>query len=94
MEAPAATDRLVECESASFAEAFARQPIALRHRVTGHPLVALDAIRSAAEELPDAWATVTSADLPLVHPGVLPTVDTPPGDVLNALDRGRLRLTL
>jgi hypothetical protein len=94
MEATAPTDLLVECESAASVDVLARQPLALRHRVSSHPLVTLDALTSLADDLPAAWASVVPADLPLVHPAPLQTLGVAASDVLRALDTAGLRVTL
>jgi hypothetical protein len=101
MQARAASDRpaaapasIVEFDPDALAAALGSEALALRHHLSGHPVLSLDAATALAETMPAAWAPAHRADLPLVYPAELPAVDARPADVVRGIGGNRLRTTL
>lgn len=78
--------QLVDVEGARFAEAFGRRPLAVRHSLPGHPLLAMDALAELADSLPSRAIERHEADQPLVRPGGAPELEGPPSETVRGIE--------
>jgi hypothetical protein len=79
-------DNLLHIDQASFSEAFARHPTAVRHSLTNHPLLSQDAIAVLADRLPLAAIERHQANQPLLLPGGAPHVQGRPSDTVRGIE--------
>ena len=71
----------------AFTTAFGRAPFAVRHTLTDHPLLTVDAVASLADRLPERRIEQNLGDLPLVVPtGAAPRAALSPGDIARTID--------
>lgn len=71
----------------AFAESFGRRPLAIRHSLTEHPLLELEALAGLAERLPTERVEHNYADIPkLVDPADLRVSNDPPGEVARNIE--------
>ena len=79
---------MLEVDTAAFAAALGRHPMAFRHSLVGHPLLSLDAIAQRADQWPAKWVEHHLADLPVLLPRGNPParLDMGAGDVVRGLD--------
>ncbi len=92
-----ASSPLLDVSNADFARAYgAAQPVAIAHRLAGHPLLERDAIASLADWLPRDSVICDTADQPLLVPAGGPPrgSEARPGDVIRQLETSRAWLTL
>ena len=61
--------RVVDIDTAAFADAFARRSVAVRHGLADHPLFTIDAIADLADRLPPESVRRERGDLPLANYG-------------------------
>jgi hypothetical protein len=80
------TQGLLQLDARAFAEAFARRPFAVRHRLVDHPLLSLDAVAELADRLPYAAIERHQANLPLVMPGGAPDIEGRPSDTVRGIE--------
>jgi hypothetical protein len=80
------TDTLLHVAPQSFAEAFSREPAAVRHTLTDHPLLSMEAIAQLSERLPLAAIERHRANLPLVMPGGAPDIEGPPAQTVREIE--------
>lgn len=88
--------RLVQMDTAAFADAFARRSIAVRHSLVDHPLFTIDAIAELADRLPPDSVRRERADLPLANAG-FGYVDVgtgPPSETIRDVERSGIRVSL
>jgi hypothetical protein len=79
-------DSLLQIDLTSFADTFARRPTAVRHSLTDHPLLTMEAIAVLADRLPLAAIERHQANLPLLMPGGAPYVEGRPSDTVRGIE--------
>jgi hypothetical protein len=79
-------DSLLQIDPSSFSDAFARRPTAVRHNLTDHPLLTMDAIAVLADRLPLAGIERHQAKLPLLMPGGAPYVQGRPSETVRDIE--------
>jgi hypothetical protein len=88
--------RLVQMDTAAFADAFARRSIAVRHSLVDHPLFTIDAIAELADRLPPDSVRRERADLPLANAGFgyVEVGTGPPSETIRDVERSGIRVSL
>src|SRR5689334_16989113 len=88
--------RLVQMDTAEFADAFARRSIAVRHSLVDHPLFTIDAIAELADRLPPDSVRRERADLPLANAGFgyVEVGTGPPSETIRDVERSGIRVSL
>jgi hypothetical protein len=86
--------RWVVIDGAGFADAFARRPFGVEHRLVDHPLLTLDGIAELADALPRTAVERHRADLPLVMPGGAPDLDGRPSDTVHSIETNNCWMVL
>jgi hypothetical protein len=88
--------RLVQMDTAAFADAFARRSIAVRHSLVDHPLFTIDAIAELADRLPPDSVRRERADLPLANAGFgyVEVGTGPPSETIKDVERSGIRVSL
>jgi hypothetical protein len=79
---------LLGIDAKALAENFSERPFAVRHRLTEHPLLSLEALAELADRLPTAAIERHRADLDLVTPGGAPELEGPPSQTVREIDTG------
>jgi hypothetical protein len=77
---------LVEIEGRGFAEAFARRPFPVEHRLVDHPLLSLESIAELADALPRSDVERHRADLPLLMPDGAPDLSGRPSETVLGIE--------
>jgi hypothetical protein len=78
---------LLEIQTEDFAQAFATRPTTLRHRLTEHPLLTVEAIAELAESLPETKIEHNLGSLPTVVPtGEVPRAALPPAEIARGIE--------
>lgn len=91
----AAPRKLVDIDSAGFADAFAVRSIAIRHGLAEHPLFAIDAIAELADRLPPESVRRERGNLPLANYGDYVDVgEGPPSETIRNVERTGTRVSL
>jgi Cupin superfamily protein len=86
---------LLEIDVPAFSEAFARRSIAVRHRLSEHPLFTLDAIAELADRLPPESVRRERGNLPLVNrEGYRDVGQGPPSETIRDIERNGFRVSL
>jgi hypothetical protein len=88
--------RVVDIDTAEFADAFARRSIAVRHSLVEHPLFTVDAIAELADRLPAESVRRERADLPLANAGFgyVDVGSGPPSETVRGVERNGMRISL
>jgi hypothetical protein len=88
--------RLVDMDTAAFADAFGRRSIAVRHSLVDHPLLTIDAIAELADRLPPDSVRRERADLPLANAGFgyVEVGTGPPSETIRDVERSGIRVSL
>lgn len=88
--------RLVQMDTAAFADAFAQRSIAVRHSLVDHPLFTIDAIAELADRLPPDSVRRERADLPLANAGFgyVEVGTGPPSETIRDVERSGIRVSL
>jgi cupin superfamily protein len=84
--AVAAPSTLLDIDGQAFAAGFARDPMAVRHNLVGHPLLTLEAIAKLADSMPLKSIERHRADLPLVMPEGAPEIEGPPSETVRDIE--------
>src|SRR5437763_14795555 len=93
MLAPIQTN-LVDIDAPAFAEAFARQSVAVRHRLAEHPLFTIDAIAELADRLPPESVRRERGSLPFKHRDYVDIGEGPPSETIRNVERTGTRVSL
>jgi hypothetical protein len=93
MHAPADTN-LVDIDTRAFAEAFARESLAVRHGLGQHPLFTIDAIAELADRLPPESVRRERGALPFKHRDYVDVGEGPPSDTIRNIERTGMRVSL
>jgi hypothetical protein len=93
MHAPAHTN-LVDLDGPAFAEAFARESLAVRHRLAEHPLFTIDAIAELADRLPPESVRRERGNLPFKHRDYVDVGEGPPSETIRNVERTGTRVSL
>jgi hypothetical protein len=86
--------RLLEIKPTSFAAAFAKRSVAVRHALVGHPLFTLEAIAELADRLPPESVRRERGDLPVVNRGYVDVGEGPPSATILDIERTGCRVSL
>src|SRR5689334_6963563 len=90
-----AASKPVDIDAAAFADAFSRRSIAVRHRLSDHPLFTLDAIAELADRLPADSVRRERGNLPLATYGEYVDVgEGPPSQTIRDVERTGTRVSL
>jgi hypothetical protein len=90
-----APSKPVDIDAAAFADAFSRRSIAVRHRLSDHPLFTLDAIAELADRLPPDSVRRERGNLPLATYGEYVDVgEGPPSQTIRDVERTGTRVSL
>ncbi len=74
-------------DSEAFRASFARRPLGVGHRLTGHELLAVEAIADLADRLPASKVEHNRGDVPaLLADGDAPRLDASPGEVARGIE--------
>ena len=91
----AMTTRWSRSNAASFAEAFARRSVSVRHALVDHPLFTIDAIAELADRLPPESVRRERGHLPLVNSdGYVDVGEGPPSETIQDVERNGFRISL
>jgi hypothetical protein len=86
---------LLEIDSSTFSDAFARRSIAVGHGLVDHPLFTLDAIAELAERLPPDAVRRERGNLPLVNrEGYVDIGEGAPSATIRDVERNGFRISL
>lgn len=88
--------RVVDIDSAAFAEGFGRRSVAVHHSLADHPLFTIDAIAELADRLPPGSVRREQKDLPLANSG-FGYVDVgagSPSQTIRDVERSGVRVSL
>lgn len=86
---------LLDIDVEEFSDAFARRSIAVRHRLSEHPLFTLDAIAELADRLPPESVRRERGDLPLVNrAGYVDIGQGAPSETIRDVERNGFRVSL
>lgn len=78
---------LLTIDEATFAASFGREPCAVHHDLTGHPLLALGAIAQLADSLPAHQVEHNLGNVATVLPGgAAPQSDLSPGEIARGIE--------
>lgn len=78
---------LLDIDDGTFAASFGRGPCAVRHRLTDHPLLTVEAIAQLAERLPEDRIEHNLGNLPLVVGRAdAPRTSLPPGEIARGIE--------
>jgi Cupin superfamily protein len=84
----------LDIDGSSFADAFARRPLAVGHRLADDPLLSLDALAELADRLPRASIERHQADLGLMQPGGAPELEGPPSQTVREIETANTWMVL
>ena len=86
---------LLDIDSSTFSDAFARRSIAVGHGLVDHPLFTLDAIAELADRLPPDSVRRERGNLPLVNrDGYVDIGEGPPSATIRDVERNGFRISL
>lgn len=77
---------LLSIDPAVLAGAFAREPLSVRHELTAHALLTVEALAELADALPVEKVEHNRGELPAVLIGDAPTVDLKPGEIARGIE--------
>jgi JmjC domain len=87
--------RLVDIDTAAFADAFGRRSIAVRHALVDHPLFTMEAMAELADRLPPASVRRERGDLPLANTeGYVDVGRGRPSETIAGIEENGFRVTL
>lgn len=90
-----AMTRLVQIEATSFAEAFARRSVYVRHALVDHPLFTLEAIAELADHLPRDSVRRERGHLPFINTdGYVDVGEGPPSETVLGIEDNGFRISL
>ena len=90
-----AMTRLVQIEATSFAEAFARRSVYVRHALVDHPLFTLEAIADLADHLPRDSVRRERGHLPFINTdGYVDVGEGPPSETVLGIEDNGFRISL
>jgi hypothetical protein len=79
--------RLLEIDSAQFAENFARRPFTVEHALTDHPLLSVESIARLADRIPADSVEHNRGDVPeVLAGGEAPREDLSPGEIARGIE--------
>jgi hypothetical protein len=79
--------RLLEIDSARFAENFARRPFTVEHALTDHPLLSVESIARLADRIPVGSVEHNRGDVPeVLAGGEAPREDLTPGEIARGIE--------
>ena len=79
--------QILELDREQLVESFAKRPFAVRHNLTDHPLLTLEAIAELADRLPDDQVEHNLGDVPEIAPGgEVPKLDASPGEIARGIE--------
>src|SRR3954451_23484034 len=90
----AARTELLHIDGAAFEESFSKRPLGVRHTLTDHPLLTLDALADLADRLPLRSIERHRADLDLMTPGGAPELEGPPSQTVREIDTANAWMVL
>lgn len=93
-EASFVSGRLLQLDAGVCADAIGRREFELRHRLTQHPLLSMEAIATLADELPATAVERHAANQPLLVPGGAEEVGGTPSETVKTMDSNRLWMVL
>jgi hypothetical protein len=86
---------LLNIDSSTFSDAFARRSIAVNHRLVDHPLFTLESIAELADRLPPDSVRRERGNLPLVNrEGYVDIGEGPPSATIRDIERNGFRVSL
>jgi hypothetical protein len=86
---------LVDIDHPSFAAAFAKRSVYVKHGLSDHPLFTLDAIAELADRLPPESVRRERGDLPVVNTdGYVDVGEGPPSQTILDIERNGFRVSL
>jgi hypothetical protein len=85
---------LLAIDGTAFAQNFSQRPFPVRHTLSDHPLLALDALAELADHLPRESIERHRADLAVVTPGAVPELEGPPSQTVREVDTGNAWMVL
>lgn len=89
-----AVAQLLDIDTAAFADAFAKRPLAVRHALAEHPLLSLESLAELADRLPPASIERHRADGGLMQPGGAPELEGPPSQTVREIETGNTWMVL
>jgi len=90
-----AMTRLVQIEATSFAEAFARRSVYVRHALVNHPLFTMEAIAELADHLPRDSVRRERGHLPFINTdGYVDVGEGPPSETVLGIEDNGFRISL
>jgi len=78
--------RLLLIDSGALAGAFASEPLSVRHELTAHALLTVEALAELADSLPAEKVEHNTGKLPAVLFGDAPIVDLQPGEIARGIE--------
>ncbi|MEX2108318.1 MAG: cupin domain-containing protein [Solirubrobacterales bacterium] len=87
--------QLLEIDADSLASHFAKTPFSVRHNLTEHPLLAVEAVAELADHLPAVSIEHNRGDIPsVVENGKVETVDDTPGEIARNIETNKCWMVL
>jgi hypothetical protein len=80
------SDRLLELDPRTCADAIGRREFGIRHTLADHPLLSLEAIAELADSLPSGAIERHEARQPLLVPGGCPELSGPPSETVRTIE--------
>src|SRR6266508_4224239 len=78
---------LLEIDPTTVKENFSRAPFTVKHKLSDHPLLTLDALGRLADSLPEDQVEHNLGDVPEVLPGgEAPRLDATPGEIARGIE--------
>lgn len=86
---------LLEMDKAVLQSSFAKEPFPVRHSLSDHPLLTLDALAELADRLPAGSVEHNSGKVSEVLPGgEAPRIDLPPGQIAREIETNKYWMVL
>lgn len=79
--------QILELDREKLVESFAKRPLAVKHHLSDHPLLTLDALAELADRLPESSVEHNLGNVPEVAPGgEVPKLDQSPGEIARGIE--------